>query len=132
MLKNLFLAAALALVCQFAHGQVTQLQSFAATGKTITVTGATSAPTPVQTSSPVVGSQQYLIVNNGTVTGFIAYGSTAAIATTNCVIPTGTTAKQHPASRRRRVHHHRGVQPVLCVLTGSSTAVFYITPGSGS
>ena len=57
---------------------------FTPTGNTVTFTGViTTPPTPVQANSYSLGSNQYRILNAGTVTVFLGIGNTAAGATAN-------------------------------------------------
>jgi hypothetical protein len=105
---------------------------FTPTGNTVTFTGViTTPPTPVQANSYSLGSNQYRILNSGTVTVFLGVGNTAAGATANATVVTNNAAA---------IPLLAGTDEILSFLpnayftgiTGSSSAVVYITPGSGS
>jgi hypothetical protein len=68
------------------------IQAFSTAGKTIKITAATTAPSAVQVPSTTLGGNQYRVINDGSVTAFLAYAADAATAGTNCVIPTGSGA----------------------------------------
>jgi hypothetical protein len=104
--------------------------AFLPTGDTVTFTGATTAPTPVQAAQNGVGSNQYRVINAGTVVVFLGYGATAALATANSV----AVSSSGPA-----IPLLPGTDEILSFApnyyftgtTASSTAVVYITPGDG-
>jgi hypothetical protein len=85
----------------------------------------------VQANSYSLGSNQYRILNSGTVTVFLGVGNTAAGATANATVVTNNAAA---------IPLLAGTDEILSFLpnayftgiTGSSSAVVYITPGSGS
>jgi hypothetical protein len=85
----------------------------------------------VQANSYSLGSNQYRILNAGTVTVFLGIGNTAAGATANATVVTNNAAA---------IPLLAGTDEILSFLpnayftgiTGSSSAVVYITPGSGS
>jgi hypothetical protein len=85
----------------------------------------------VQANSYSLGSNQYRILNAGTVTVFLGVGNTAAGATANATVVTNNAAA---------IPLLAGTDEILSFLpnayftgiTGSSSAVVYITPGSGS
>lgn len=110
------------------------IQAFAQMGNTVKFTAATTAPTPVQCVGNTLGGNQYRIINSGAAVAFLGYGSTAATATANAVIPTGD-----------------GVNSTFCLVllpgtdeilsfvpnayftakTSSGTTDIYICPGDG-
>jgi len=106
------------------------INAFTKTGNTITFTAATSAPTPVQCASTTLGGNQYRIINAGTVTVFLGYGSTASDASNNAVAVTSSQTSFPLLPNTDEIltfipnAYFTGV-------TGSSTAVIYITPGDG-
>ncbi len=51
------------------------INAFTKMGNTVTFTANTTAPSPVQAASTSLGGNQYRIINNGTVTVFLGYGS---------------------------------------------------------
>ena len=105
---------------------------FTPSGNTVTFTGViTTPPTPVQAVSTTLGGNQYRILNAGSVTVFLGIGNTAGGATANAVAVTSTAAA---------IPLLAGTDEILSFLpnayftgiTSSSSAVVYITPGSGS
>ncbi len=127
------LALLLTLVCGLAQAQVAQIAPFQPCQNTVTVTAATSAPTPVQAQCGNSTSlTQYVITNTGSVTAFVTYSGTSALATTNCVIPTSTPTAVFVVLPLTQVTITYGGGAWFCGLTASGTAVLYITAGSGS
>jgi hypothetical protein len=58
------------------------LNAFTVLGNTAKMTAASTPPTPIQVSSTTLGGNQYRIINlSSTVTAFLSYASTAAVAT---------------------------------------------------
>ena len=109
------------------------VNAFTVTGNTVTLTAATSAPTPVQCSSATLGGNQYRIINTSTtITAYLSFAATSADATTNCVIPTGGTPTRTlpilPATDEIITFVPNAY---FTAITSSSTAVLYITPGDG-
>jgi len=106
------------------------IQAFTKTGNTVVFTATTSAPTPVQCASTTLGGNQYRVINNGTVTVFLGYGSTASDATNNATIVT-TTAEALPLLP--------GTDEILTFvpnayftgITAAGNAAVYVTPGDG-
>lgn len=106
------------------------VNAFTRTGNTVTLTAATSAPTPVQCVSTTLGGNQYRVINAGSVVAFLGYGVDAATATTNADVIT-TTGRSYPLLP--------GTDEILTFvpnayftgITASNTAVIYITPGDG-
>lgn len=104
---------------------------FTPSGNTVTFTAAGTAPTPVQAVSTTLGGNQYRILNAGSVTAFLGIGTTASDATTNAVAVT---------SSQKSIPLLAGTDEVITFppnayftgVTGSSTAVIYITPGDGN
>ena len=106
------------------------VQAFTKTGNTVTFLAAGTAPTPVQCSSSTLGGNQYRIINAGSVTVFLGYGTDAANATSNSTVvsTTGTAFPLLP-----------GTDEILSFVpnayftgaTSSGTAQVYITPGDG-
>ena len=106
------------------------IQAFTKTGNTVTFTAATSAPTAVQCVSTTLGGNQYRIINSGTVTVFLGYGTSASDASNNAVVVT-TSGLSFPLLA--------GTDEILTFVpnayftgvTSSGTASVYITPGDG-
>jgi hypothetical protein len=68
------------------------IQAFAQMGNTVKFTAATTAPTPVQCVGKTLGGNQYRVVNISSTVAYLGYGTDAATATANAVIPTGAGA----------------------------------------
>lgn len=104
--------------------------AFTKTGNTVAFTANVAAPTAVQAISTTIGGNQYRIINSGTVTVFLGYGTTAADANTNATVVT-TTAPSFPLLP--------GTDEILTFvpnayftgITSSGTATIYVTPGDG-
>jgi len=106
------------------------VNAFTRTGNTVAFLAATSAPTPIQAVSTTLGGNQYRIINSGSVTVFLGYGSDGASANSNAAIitTTGTSIPLLP-----------GTDEVLSFvpnayftgITSTSNATVYVTPGDG-
>ena len=133
-MKRILAAFLLALaLCGVSHAQVSQSQPFAPCGTTVTVTAATSAPSPVQAQCGTSFSNtQYLLTNTGSVVAFVTFAGTSALATANCVIPTSTPTAVYVILPLSQVVITAGGGSWFCGLTSTSTAVIYITAGTGS
>jgi len=106
------------------------INAFTKMGNTVVFTANTTAPTPVQAASTSLGGNQYRIINNGNVTVFLGYGSTAAEASNNAVV----VSSSQPAFPLLP-----GTDEILTFvpnayftgITSANTAAVYITPGDG-
>lgn len=106
------------------------IQAFTKTGNTVVFTAASSAPTAVQCSSSTLGGNQYRIINAGTVTVFLGYGTSASDASNNAVVVSSSEASFPLLA---------GTDEILTFVpnsyftgvTSSGTATVYITPGDG-
>jgi hypothetical protein len=111
------------------------LNAFTVLGNTAKMTAAATPPTPIQVSSTTLGGNQYRIINlSSTTTAFLSYASTAAIATSNCVIPTGDGANaQNCIPLLPNTDEILSFIPngFFTARTVSSTADIFITPGDG-
>ena len=108
------------------------VQAFTVTGNTVTLTAATSAPTPVQCPSATLGGNQYRIINTSTtIIAYLSFAATAADATTNCVIPSGTSTRTLPILPSTDEIITFTPNAYFTAITSSSTAVLFITPGDG-
>lgn len=104
--------------------------AFTKTGNTVAFTANVAAPTAVQAISTTIGGNQYRIINSGTVTVFLGYGTTAASANTNATVVT-TTSPAFPLLP--------GTDEILTFvpnayftgITASGAATIYVTPGDG-
>ena len=104
--------------------------AFQKTGNTVAFIAATTAPTPVQAVSTTLGGNQYRIINSGTVTVFMGYGTTSAEANNNCAVVT-TSGPSFPLLP--------GTDEILTFvpnayftgITASGTANVYVTCGDG-
>jgi hypothetical protein len=103
---------------------------FTPSGNTVVFTAATTAPAAVQAVSTTLGGNQYRILNAGSVTVFMGIGANATLANSAAVVVTSSNAA---------VPLLAGTDEILTFtpnayftgVTGSSTAVVYITPGDG-
>ena len=106
------------------------LNAFTKTGNTIAFTANVAAPTAVQCLSTTLGGNQYRIINSGSVTVFLGYGTNASDAGNNAVVVT-TTGLAYPLLA--------GTDEILTFvpnayftgITSSGNAAVYITPGDG-
>ncbi len=106
------------------------INAFTKTGNTVVFAASTSAPTPVQCVSSTLGGNQYRVINSGTVTVFLGYGTSAALANTAAAVVT-TTGEALPLLP--------GTDEILTFvpnayftgITSSGSANVYITPGDG-
>jgi hypothetical protein len=105
-------------------------QAFTKLGNTVAFTAAATAPAAVQAVSTTLGGNQYRIINAGSVTVFLGYGSTATEANTNAAVVT-TTGASLPLLA--------GTDEILTFVpnayftgvTANGTAQIYISPGDG-
>jgi hypothetical protein len=111
------------------------INAFTPMGNTVKIAGATSAPSASQVPSSTGSSNQYRIINSsGTQGAFLAWGSTASEANTNCVIPTGSGVNS-----QKVVYLLPNTDEVLTFLpnayftaiTSLNTADIYIIAGDG-
>lgn len=106
------------------------INAFTKTGNTVVFTAASSAPTAVQCSSSTLGGNQYRIINAGTVTVFLGYGTSASDASNNAVVVSSSEASFPLLA---------GTDEILTFVpnsyftgvTSSGTATVYVTPGDG-
>ena len=104
---------------------------FTKTGNTVAFIASTSAPTAVQAVSSTLGGNQYRVINSGTVTVFMGYGTSASDASNNTAVVT-TTGTSFPLLA--------GTDEILTFvpnayftgITSSGSASVYITPGDGT
>lgn len=106
------------------------LNAFTKTGNTITFVASTSAPTPVQCASTTLGGNQYRVINTGTVTVFLGYGSTSSEAANNAVVVTSsqTAFPLLPSTDEILTFVPNAY---FTGITSSGAATIYITPGDG-
>ena len=106
------------------------INAFTKTGNTVVFAADTVAPTPVQCVSSTLGGNQYRIINSGTVTVFLGYGTSAAIANAATAIV---------SSSGEALPLLAGTDEILTFVpnayftgvTASGNATVYITPGDG-
>lgn len=104
--------------------------AFTKSGNTVAFLAATSAPTAVQAVSTTLGGNQYRIINAGSVTVFLGYGTSASDAGNAAAVVT-TTGPSFPLLA--------GTDEILTFVpnayftgvTSSGNATVYITPGDG-
>ena len=105
-------------------------QAFTKTGNTVVFTANVAAPTAVQAVSTTLGGNQYRIINAGSVTVFLGYGTTSSDASNNAAVIT-STGLSYPLLA--------GTDEILTFqpnayftgITASGNATIYITPGDG-
>lgn len=104
---------------------------FTPVGNTVTFTATNPAPTPVQSTSSTLGGNQYRIINSGSVTVFLGYGTTSALAASGATTPNGSVPNVLPLLP--------GTDEIITFVpnayftgnTATSSAVVYITAGDG-
>lgn len=106
------------------------LNAFTKTGNTVTFLAASSAPTAVQCLSSTLGGNQYRIINAGTVTVFLGYGTSASDASNNAVQVT-TSQISFPLLPNTDEILTFVPNAFFTGVTASGTATVYITPGDG-
>ena len=106
------------------------LNAFQKTGNTVTFAAAVTAPTPVQCASTTLGGNQYRVINTGTVTVFMGYGSTASEATNNAVVVTSSQTA-FPILPNTDEILTFVPNAYFTGITSGGTATIYITPGDG-
>ena len=106
------------------------INAFTKLGNTVTFLAASTAPSPVQCPSTTLGGNQYRIINTGTVTVFLGYGSTSSDATNNAVL---VTSSQNSLPILPNTDEILSFVPnaYFTGVTSSGTANIYITPGDG-
>jgi len=106
------------------------VSAFGKLGNTVAFTANVAAPSPIQAISVGIGATQYEVQNAGTVTVFLGYGSTGAIATNNAVV-TSTTSAGYPILPGADKVITAPPNAFFTGVTASGTAVIYVTPGEG-
>lgn len=104
--------------------------AFTKLGNTVAFLANTAAPTAVQAVSTTLGGNQYRIINAGSVTVFLGYGTTSSDASNNAAVIT-STGLSYPLLA--------GTDEILTFqpnayftgITASGNATVYISPGDG-
>lgn len=105
---------------------------FCPSGNTVTFTAViTTPPTPVQAVSTTLGGNQYRLLNAGSVTVFLGIGTTSAQANASATVVLAT-ANCIPLLAGTDEIITFQPNAYFTGITGSSSAVVYITPGDGS
>jgi hypothetical protein len=105
---------------------------FTPSGNTVMITAAVTAPNAVQVISTTLGGNQYRVINNGSVTAFIGFGTTAAEAVANATAPTsGSPTRAIPALAGTIEVLSFQPNAFVSAATLSSTATVYVTCGDG-
>ena len=107
------------------------VMAFTPQGKTISVTAASTAPTPTQAPSTTIGATQYRVINSGTVVAYLGIGPDAATATANAVKPTSSSTWAIPLLPSTDEIITFNANAYFTAATDSGTAVLFITPGDG-
>jgi len=106
------------------------LNAFTKTGNTVAFIATTTAPAAVQCASTTLGGNQYRIINAGSVTVFLGYGTTASEASNNAVqVTSSQTAFPLLPSTDEILTFVPNAY--FTGVTASGTATVYITPGDG-
>jgi len=106
------------------------LNAFTKTGNTVAFLATTTAPAAVQCASTTLGGNQYRIINAGSVTVFLGYGTTASEASNNAVqVTSSQTAFPLLPSTDEILTFVPNAY--FTGVTASGTATVYITPGDG-
>ena len=103
------------------------INAFTVTGNTVTFTANTTAPSAVQAISTTLGGNQYRIINNGSVTVFLGFSSSAATAAANAA----NVATSLPLLPNTDEILTFTPNAYFTGKTTSGTAVIYVTPGDG-
>jgi len=106
------------------------INAFQKTGNTVAFIADTAAPAPVQAVSTTLGGNQYRIINSGTVTVFLGYGTNANEANISCAVVTAS-GPSFPLLP--------GTDEILTFVpnayftgtTANANATVYVTPGDG-
>jgi len=106
------------------------INAFTKMGNTIAFTANVAAPTPVQCSSTTLGGNQYRIINTGSVTVFLGYGTSSSDASNNAVV-VSTTGTAFPLLPNTDEILTFVPNAYFTGITSSGTATIYITPGDG-
>jgi hypothetical protein len=106
------------------------INAFTRTGNTVAFTANVAAPTPVQCISSTLGGNQYRIINSGTVTVFLGYGTASSDASNNATVVT-TTGLALPLLPNTDEILSFVPNAYFTGITSSGNAVIYITPGDG-
>jgi hypothetical protein len=106
------------------------INAFTRTGNTVAFTANVAAPTPVQCISSTLGGNQYRIINSGTVTVFLGYGTASSDASNNATVVT-TTGLALPLLPNTDEILSFVPNAYFTAITASGTAQIYITPGDG-
>ena len=104
--------------------------AFTKTGNTVAFIAATTAPAAVQCVSSTLGGNQYRVINSGSVTVFLGYGTTSSDAGNNAAVVSSSSAA-FPLLP--------GTDEILTFvpnayftgITSTSNATVYVTPGDG-
>lgn len=110
--------------------------SFTPLGNTVLLVGNSTAPTGIQAPvSTGLGASQYHIANTGSQPVFLSYATSAALAQSGAVIPTGTGANSSAVIPIMPGSAAVYSFPVGSFFSGITSAVgptnIYITPGEG-
>lgn len=104
--------------------------AFTRTGSTVVILAATSAPAPTQCIGGSLGATQYRLVNSGTVTVFLGFGTTSAEATSNTTVVTSSGNAIPLLSNAVEIITFQP-NAYFSAITASGTATVYVTPGDG-
>jgi len=106
------------------------INAFTKTGNTVTFLAATTAPAAVQCLSTTIGGNQYRIINAGTITVFLGYGTTAAAANSSAQV-VSSSQEAFPLLPNTDEILTFVPNAYFTGITASGNATVYITPGDG-
>ena len=104
---------------------------FAPSGNTVVISATTTAPAPVQVTSTTLGSNQYRIINSGTVTVILGFGQTSALASAGGVVPVTTQSNCLPLLPGTDEIITFAPNAYFTANATTGTETIYITPGDG-
>lgn len=108
------------------------MSAFQVGGKTVTFTGATSAPATVQAvSNNGQRTPQYLLTNIGTADVWVGFDAITSQATLNATIPTGTATYGVWLLARTQMTLTAPPDAFFTGITSAGTSIVYVTPGYG-
>ena len=105
---------------------------FNSQGHTYVFTSDASAPTPVQAVSFTGAGSNYLVTNAGNATVFLGVGVSAAVATSNAVIPTGGSPQKSIPILPGTAQTFTFFANAFFTGISATPSVVYITPGDGA
>ena len=108
------------------------MSAFQVSGKTVTFTADTTAPSTVQcVSDNGERTSQYMLTNIGTSDVWVAFDAITSKATQRAVIPTGTAQYGLWLLARSQIVFTGPPDAFFTGITSAGTSIVYVTPGYG-